>query len=278
MINTVLHESDIFGLKIKPYYSLSLLTKDKRASHFLMNLTKGVIKRRTKYLRVTPKIVWEKEKTVDFSFNFSEGVKFYGKITKLLRPAIINKGRLLRDERTNKESFWIVQIPHGYFDGVLEIKDRKQKLTGYVYQDHQWGNINIQYLISDWTWGHFGTRDKAVIFFKILTQNRKVVDRSLIIDKNKIVLNSDFQTGRLNSLSKKMFPDEQRSVSEIYFPKNRLKLKFFTSEHNIMRKRLKEKYADFKATYIRWSSLGKLYSSGKSIKMPGITEYLRIRI
>ena len=277
MINTVLHESDIFGLEIKPYYSLSLLTEDKRAVHFRGNLQEGDILRRTQYLKVKPKIVWEKEKTVDFSFNFPEGARFYGTITKLLGPAIINKGRLLKDERTNKESFWVVQIPHGYFSGVLEINNKRKKLAGYVYQDHQWGDINIQSTVSDWIWGHFGTTDQAIIFFKILTQSKKIVDRSLIVDKNRIFLNLDFQTKRLTSLSKKAFPAKVGGVSEIYFPKNRYKLRFLASEQNIMRKRLNEDYSDFKATYIRWCSGGKLNSFEENIKMLGITEYLRIR-
>lgn len=276
--NAVLHETDIFGLGKKPYYSVSLLNEEGVSRHFNFQPKKINVQKGKEYLDFGG-VAKEDQTSIEFNLEFPNQAVVSGKITKVIKPIAIEDGILFEDD-LGRKNFWVVQIPHGKFQGLASFNDSRQiGIDGVVYQDHQWGELPLQDFVSDWIWGHFGNEDFSIIFYKILTSKQKApVDRFILVEKGKVDTDISFETQHLNNLIKNRKPQTfEGQGATIVNRKADCSLEFSTGPSGLMRGRVDEDYNSFRATYLRWNSSGKLKLKGSEVKLSGVTEYLRIR-
>ena len=58
---------------------------------------------------------------------------------------------------------WLAAVPGATVNGQLYVADQPVQVTGNGYHDHNWGNVPIDHLISDWLWGRAEVDGKIVI-------------------------------------------------------------------------------------------------------------------
>lgn len=281
-INVVVHETDIFGLDRAPYLSLSLQFLGQKARYFRRPLAEAVIGAKQPYLRVGNRLIEETAGTVRLELDFTESdptrsLRFSGEITKLAPPLAIQNGILYVDPATDRSSHWVVQVPHATFEGVLDLDGTVQRLKGTAYQDHQWGNILLQEYVSDWVWGHFSSKEAAIIFFQILTQHGGQIDRAAMTSEEGVFAGARMETAHLERLFQDVAPEKFAGSADVSFLNGLLGISFELSPENLMRSRLNEAHDQVLASYLRWSARGEWRAGRIQGPAYGITEYIRIR-
>jgi hypothetical protein len=276
-INLVLHETDIFGLKHKPYLSLSFLEPGQEPRYLRRDLDGTAIAREQPFLQVGRGLIAESTTAMHLDIDFPGQGMFRVETTKLAPPLVIQDGILYKEPATGRSSQWIVQIPHATFTGILQLDGLTRRLRGTAYQDHQWGTVLIQEFVSDWVWGHFSNQQLAVVFFQILTQTGKQIERvALLNDEGRYVgtaVNADY----LDTLFQADSPETFAVTPSISFLNGCFQLELGISPENLMRSRIGEKHNQNSASYLRWAAAGTLQSSCGHQPLHGISEYIRIR-
>ena len=277
-INMVLHETDIFGLNHVPYISVSLMLNSGINRYFSRNLNSSEIIRQDDgiYLRVENGIFDEGKQNLNFRVNI-DNLRFSGHIRKLVSPGVIKNGILFKDDNSNQKNYWIVQIPYGKFNAKLELDDISYSLDGFAYHDHNWGTAPIQNHFKEWIWGNFGDSQGTVTCYRIKTRNDDIIDRVVLISKQKVLTATRLDTSLLNELSLLQDPEKVNLNTVVIFPEFERKLTMQVNQKNLMRKRLSESHADFNATYCRWFATGELNVTIENRALSGLTEYLCIK-
>ncbi len=153
-VNIVEHQTDIFGLEKKPYMTMVVKEPKKDPTRF-----KGV-----------PNLTWEtksNEKSGKFDFTF-DNARFSGIIQEITECKNLGDIVLYEDD-LGRKSHWAVDIPYGKISAELKTLQGEKLITGYVYQDRQWGDILIQEWVKNWTWTHLANKDLFVVIFCINT-------------------------------------------------------------------------------------------------------------
>lgn len=259
-INIVEHQTDIFGLESKPYMTMIAKEPKKEPLRF-----KG-----------DPNLVW-KNSTADgngkFDFTF-HNARFSGEITETIQHNSLNDIVLYQSE-TNRKSHWAVDIPYGKIIGELKTPTGEKQISGYLYQDRQWGNILIQEWVKNWTWTHLANNELFAVVFCINTTDGQKSWHSISGQQGKnILIKNDLKVPHIEKLSKSEHQDKQTFEAEIKIAGG-LSASFSLSPKNIMRSRLNEIYSSFSASYLRWSVDGVTNCSDKSIH--GVAEYMEIQ-
>ncbi|MFH1461288.1 MAG: hypothetical protein ABIF84_02610 [Patescibacteria group bacterium] len=272
-INIVLHETDIFGLSKDPYISMSVYFPKTKPKYYRIVLKNNSIVRNATHLKIAGSLFYETEKELKIILNFSSDVALNGLITKITQPLILNNGLLY------KNNYWIVNIPLGIFKGKITIGGQEIALESVVYQDHQWGNITIQEFVSDWVWGHFSsvTNNMMLLFYAISTQDNMQIRRFARISANDVY--KSIEAGNIShlvSLSNRQYPERYNGNPIILFPDGS-QFSFRIDHSNIMRARTNETHKTFNVSYLRWVSSANIPTFNTSLRIHGITEYIRIR-
>ncbi len=282
-LNMVLHETDIFGLQQKPYISLSVCFPNKDPQYFRHDLSYPIIERGNPYLGAIDGIFRENAETICFNISFPGRCHFRGEIAKLSPPLILSEGILYQETGTGRSSHWLVQVPHASFRGILELDGVVHRLQGMAYQDHQWGDILIQEFVSDWVWGHFSDEEMAMVFFHILTQKGRLIERVALLTTEGRYEGTALTTTHLDTLFQARHPELYAGQASVSFFHKQCQVTFDISPACIMRKRLGEVHDGKLAGYLRWSAQASLYlGSGSDAgcagsPLHGISEYIRIR-
>jgi hypothetical protein len=276
-LNMVLHETDIFGLKQKPYLSLSILLPGQEPCYLHCDLEDVEIGRERPFLQVGDGMISESAWAMCFDILFPDRGYFRGRITKLAPPLVIEDGILYQEPDTGRSSHWVVQIPHATFTGILQVDGVTQQLRGTAYQDHQWGTILIQEFVSDWVWGHFSNEETAVVFFQILTQRGQLIERVGMMNREGRFTGTAVETSYLDTLFQTDRLDNFEGDVTVSFLNRRLQLGFAVSPANLMRSRLNEEHNQTTASYLRWSEAATPLAGRGPQPLHGISEYIRIR-
>jgi hypothetical protein len=276
-LNLILHETNIFGLKLKPYISLSVSLPGQEPCYLRRDLDGVVIAREPTFLRVGEGLISESDRAVCFDVPFPGRGYFRGEITKLAPPLMIKDGILYEDPRTGGSSHWIVQIPHSTFTGILQLDGLTRRLRGTAYQDHQWGTILIQEFVSNWVWGHFSNEQVAVVFFQILAQNGQLIERVAMVNDEGRYTGTAVETSYLDTLFQTDRPAKFDDSVGVNFLNQCMQLDFGVSPTGLMRSRIGEEQGHHSASYLRWSATGTIQGGCGSQPLHGISEYIRIR-
>ena len=81
-------------------------------------------------------------------------------------------GKLYYD--ANKENYfaWLVAIPFGEVEGSLVYDGKETEVTGEGYHDHNWGNVNMIDVMTQWYWGRVRIDDYTLIFSEMLASSK----------------------------------------------------------------------------------------------------------
>lgn len=272
-LNMVLHETGIFGLKTQPYLSLSIHWPQ-QTLYRKRAIPSGAIAANTPYLHVGQQLFSEDEQRIIFDIPFDENTHFRGEIYKLAPPLVIEGGKLYHRTNDSRCSYWVVGVPHATFEAVLTLNGQKHVLTGFAYQDHQWGDILFQEWVSDWVWGHFSNAETAVLFFQILTQEGERIERVARQTAEGWITNTCLETNYVAQLQAHAQPEHYAATVTV--PIFQEQIAFDVYPANLMRHRLNEPVEQHCASYLRWAATAHLLACGPS-SLYGITEYIRLR-
>ena len=276
-INLVLHETDIFGLKLEPYLSLSFLEPGQKPRYLRPGLYDGAIARERPYLEVGEGLITESLSNICLDIDFPTQGMFRAEISKLAPPLVIEDGILYEEPRTGRLSHWIVQVPHATFTGILQLDGVARRLRGVAYQDHQWGTVLIQEFVSDWVWGHFSNDQVVVVFFQILTQTGKQIERVAMLNDEGRFTGTTVKTDHLGTLYQADRLEALWTKASVSFLNQCFQLELHISPENLMRSHLDEEHGDNMASYLRWMAEGDLLAGNIHEPLYGVIEYLRLR-
>jgi hypothetical protein len=195
----------------------------------------------------------------------------------LAPPLAFDDGILYEEMRTGRSSHWIVQVPHATFTAILQLDGTVRRLRGMAYQDHQWGTILIQDFVSDWVWGHFSNERVAVVFFQILTQYGRLIERVALLTEDGVFTGTALETNYLNTLFLAEQPEWINDVATVAFLYRQFHMFFDVAPANLMRSRIGEDHGRTRASYLRWSATATLEMGCGTQPLHGISEYIRIR-
>lgn len=92
---------------------------------------------------------------------------------------------------------WYVAQPAAKIEAELIIGNHTQQLNGSSYHDHNWGNVNMNNLMSHWYWGRATVGDYTVIACDIIAGKKYGYTRQpvFMLAKNGVIVADDpFQT------------------------------------------------------------------------------------
>ncbi len=259
-INIVEHKTDIFGLESRPY--MTMITKEPKKEPLRF---KG-----------EPNLVWEKGTTSgDGKFDFTfDNARFSGEITETTQHQSLTDIVLYQDE-AGRKSHWAVDIPYGKVIGELKTPAGGKQITGYLYQDRQWGDILIQEWVKNWTWTHLANNELFAVVFCINTADGQKSWHSVSGQQGQeVLIKSDLKVPHIEKLSKSGHQDKQTFKAEVKIAGG-LSASFLLSPQNIMRSRLNETHNNFSVSYLRWSVDGTTNYSNKPVQ--GVAEYMEIQ-
>ena len=272
-VNLVLHETDIFGFRKNPYVSMSVWDKKKGNCHVRRDLPNGFITRSATHLQAGSLFV-ENLLETRIDVEFPGGNKISGVLVKRTPPVALNEGVLFEDN-LGRRSNWVIQVPLGYFKGMMTIEGREQRLEGVAYQDHQWGSLPLVDFVSSWAWGSFATEDFSTLFYLIQLLDGSHVQRFVQINHGKIytsaIVGPAFDVEKLVATAKS---EKYDLMSVVRFPGGQM-LTYRTSADGVMRSRISENHDTFEASYVRWASRAQFENMPH--KFGGVTECLHIR-
>lgn len=285
--NIVLHETDIFGLVKNPYISISLRLPDGEIKYgrIALDIDQRNIAHFSDKFNVLGGVrlcsIIEEENHIMMSLNFFNDISFETKIRKQYSSIVMNNGVLYSKPNLSGVSYWTVNIPRGECEVKLKVEGQEYKFKCFTYHDHQWGNFPIQNFVHDWVWGNFCNSKESIIFFIIVPTNGDIINRQVLISKEKIIITSGKpKHNPCYLINTSLNKNVQEIESETVMPQIVLDwdedIYFSLNPSQILRSRIKEKHSGFTATYLRWGSYG-IYSEDSNIQLFGITEYLRIR-
>ena len=283
-VNMVLHETDIFGLRQEPYLSLSILLPGREPQYFRRNLTGVEIAQERPHLRVGEGLISETEQAMTFDISFSGGDshssagRFSGEIVKLAPPLAIDRGVLYQDAVTGRSSHWVVQVPHSTFTAILQLGGQALRLAGTAYHDHQWGTLPLQAFVSDWVWGHFSDGQTAVLFFQILIQAGRSVERVAVFSEGGRYIGTRLGENYLDTLFTAEAPEQFAGEVGISFFEGQAQLAIGLAPDKLMRQRTNEAHDRRLASYLRWATIAEWGRGDGRRQLAGITEYLRVRL
>lgn len=279
-INLVIHETDIFGLSAESYVSLTVFIPGQLPRYLKRELPGIPIARTGPGLQVGG-VVQETAEALWLDIPFPGQGHLRACLRKRVRPFAPNEGVLYADPQ-GRRSYWVVNIPWADVTGLLYLDDQVYRLTGWGYQDHQWGNLRIQDFASDWVWGQLGNGETAVVFFQILTQMGQLVEQvGVWFDDegrgNGRCVGTGLKTDYLTHLLTMAQPEEACETMLVEIPALHSRLTFGLSPAGVMRSRSGEGVGVHQASYSRWAVQG-MYEDGRGEQaVYGITEMLRLR-
>ncbi len=85
------------------------------------------------------------------------------------RPGTGVSGVSYYGAKKTKYFAWLVAIPYGIAEGTLHYNGKTVKVSGTGYHDHNWGNIRLDKIKTQWYWGRARIGDYTLIFVQMLT-------------------------------------------------------------------------------------------------------------
>jgi hypothetical protein len=78
-------------------------------------------------------------------------------------------GKNYYDESLEHYFGWLPSIPYGKVEGNLTYDGKKHRVSGTGYHDHNWGNVDLNVVMSHWYWGRAHVGDYSLIFVEMNT-------------------------------------------------------------------------------------------------------------
>ena len=105
-------------------------------------------------------------------------------------------GKMYFDSKKEKYFAWLPAIPFADVEGSLSYNGKKVMVSGTGYHDHNWGNVRLDKVMTQWYWGRARIDDYTLIFSRMLTSPKygsSNVPVYYIAKGNDILSSSDFE-------------------------------------------------------------------------------------
>jgi hypothetical protein len=84
---------------------------------------------------------------------------------------------------------WHVTLPDGKFSASIMMDKKQTNHSGYIYQDHNWGDLLIQNSFRKWTWGNIQFDEGSFTYYYLITKdNKKIKYAYLILNSEQYML------------------------------------------------------------------------------------------
>jgi hypothetical protein len=117
-----------------------------------------------------------------------------------------------------------------------------------------------------------------VVFFQLLTQSDRYIERVAMRIQEGTFAGARLETEHLNLLFASDSPQGFDADVRVAFFNSLANISFAIAPENQMRRRLNEPHDGAAASYIRWAASAEWEGGGGREQLPGITEYLRVRL
>ena len=104
-------------------------------------------------------------------------------------------GKLVFGKKKDKYFGWLPAMPYAEVEGTLNYNGKDINVKGHGYHDHNWGNVKLSEVLSQWYWGRARIGDKTVIFSEMLTAPKYgslKIPVFYFAEGNKIISSSDY--------------------------------------------------------------------------------------
>jgi len=81
-------------------------------------------------------------------------------------------GKMYFDSSYKKYFAWLPSVPYADITGSLTYNGTTKEVTGSGYHDHNWGNVRLNDVITQWYWGRAHIGDYTTIFSETLTSSK----------------------------------------------------------------------------------------------------------
>lgn len=81
-------------------------------------------------------------------------------------------GKMYFDSEHKKYFAWLPALPYGRITGSLTYNGITKNVTGSGYHDHNWGNVRLDNVITQWYWGRAHIGEYTTIFSEMLTSSK----------------------------------------------------------------------------------------------------------
>ncbi len=109
-------------------------------------------------------------------------------------------GHLYFEKDKSKFFAWLPSVPKGNIYGTLSYAGLTQNVTGTGYHDHNWGNTNMDSLMSSWWWSRSYVGDKVIIASEIIARPEYASYKTpifLVANETTVIADSTFKGATL---------------------------------------------------------------------------------
>lgn len=274
IINSVVHQTDIFGKSSTPYVSTSIIenvnSPTPEVHYFNKNLHDSGERSGVSECSV-PGVVEENSGDYEFNFDYPGQLIFRGRI---IPSSLELATKTIYQDESGKKFNWKSIVPQGEFSGELVREGQVYPMRGLAYVDRNWGEARIQDFVKDWVWGNFSDGNSSVTFYDITTRKGERFGELLTITEAGAV-SSQLSASHLESLS--VLGNPQVLSKNVKVSDGEVELAFEINPKRIMRNWSNRNFGDFRASYARWATQSQINMNGIGREMVGITEHLRVR-
>lgn len=258
-MNVIDHKTDIFGICKDPYMTMTVKESSKEPERF-----KG-----------RSNLYWVlKEGGVSGSFKAEfNNALISGEFNEVPKHTSPND-LILHKEGEGRNSNWSIDTPFANVSGTLETHEGIRTLSGFLYQDRQWGSMPIQDWVKDWIWTHIANNNLFVLSYCINSVDGRNFRYLMQGTMHGVSVRKDPETPYFQDLIDSDYLDSELINAKIGVPK-KLSAEFVLSPENIMRFRIEKSHQNFSASYVRWSVVSDTNTFGEPLY--GVSEYMRIR-
>lgn len=274
MINSIAHETDMFGTDSRPYISTSIIENanagDPQVHYFNRHLQEFPEHENADEL-IIPDIILEKSGKYDFEFKYPDEFVFRGTINPVFASS---PAKTIFEDGTGRRFNWKSIVPHGEFSGELVRENQVYPIDGLAYVDRNWGEVRIQEFVKDWVWGSFSDGSSSITFYDIMSRNGTRFGEILTTTQNGTV-SSRLTESHLNAFSNLGNP--HLLTRNLTIGGETVSMNLGVSPKKIMRNWNNRDFGEFYASYSRWATQSRVDFGGNNSEMFGITEHLRVR-
>ncbi|NOY09327.1 MAG: carotenoid 1,2-hydratase [Spirochaetes bacterium] len=105
-------------------------------------------------------------------------------------------GKMYLDKDHKKYFAWLPAVPYGTVTGTITYDGTAKKVSGTGYHDHNWGNVKLDKILTQWYWGRMHIDDYTLIFSRMLTSpeyGSRLIPVFYLAKKDKIISDYTFK-------------------------------------------------------------------------------------
>jgi hypothetical protein len=244
--NFVVHATDMYGMNCEPYMSFSICNpvldekyyvNTKLNKKYFQHLD-DTLNYSDNFLRVT-----ETKTNISIEARFTDCAKQNNPLARQNNPFNDMSIKIHIDKKSPPLKFndnvlcgvgdkvhnWHVTLPDGKFSASIIMDKKQMNHSGYIYHDHNWGDLLIQNSFGKWTWGNVQFDEGSFTYYYLITKdNKKIKYAYLILNSEQYMLYEFDETNLFTNDNNKSIQFTTQSNDKVVF---RIKSKYVFKPH-----------------------------------------------